>query len=102
MGLQHRAVKDLERPMELDLGRRELHQEEIRRWARRERGWQRQAEPRWKWVHRKSAEKKRQEEGKEEKGNGMRSGGIKWDRSGIWGIKFHLSRLEILIYELIK
>ena len=40
---RHRAVKDLERLMELDPDNRGLYQEEIRRWERQERGWQRQA-----------------------------------------------------------
>lgn len=62
---RHRAVKDLERLMELDPGRRELYQEEIRRWGRQERGWQRQAETRWERDHRDHEEKKRQEKEKE-------------------------------------
>ena len=62
---RHRAVKDLERLMELDPGRRELYQEEIRRWERQERGWQRQTETRWERDHREYEEKKRQEKEKE-------------------------------------
>lgn len=62
---RHRAVKDLERLMELDPDRRELYQEEIWRWERQERGWQRQAEPRWERDRREYEEKKRQEKEKE-------------------------------------
>ena len=62
---RHRAIKDLERLMELDPGRRELYQEEIRRWERQERGWQRQAEPRGERAHREYEEKERQEKEKE-------------------------------------
>lgn len=62
---RHRAVKDPERLMELDPCRRGLYQEEIRRWGRQERGWQRQAEPRWERAHREYEEKERQEKEKE-------------------------------------
>lgn len=64
---RHRAIKDLERLMELDPVNRGLYQEKIRRWERQERGWQRQAEPQWERDHRDYEEKKRQETEREAK-----------------------------------
>lgn len=62
---RHRAIKDLERLIELDPANRGLYQEEIRRWGMQEKGWQRQTEPRWEWAHRDYGEQKRQEKERE-------------------------------------
>ena len=62
---RHRAIKDLKRLMELDPANTGLYQEEIQRWEKQDRGWQRQMEPRWEKYHRDYEEQKRQKQEKE-------------------------------------
>ena len=62
---RHRALRDLERLIELDPANRALYQAEIRRWGSQERAWEEQAEPRHEAFRQQWAEQKRQEEERE-------------------------------------
>ena len=62
---RHRALRDLERLIELDPANRALYQAEIRRWSSQERAWEKQAEPRHEALRQQWAEQKRQEEERE-------------------------------------
>ena len=62
---RHRALRDLERLIELDPANRALYQAEIRRWSSQERAWEKQAEPRHEAFRQQWAEQKRQEEERE-------------------------------------
>ena len=62
---RHRAIRDLNRLIELDPTNRTLYQAEIRRWGGEERIWEKQAEPRHEAFMRQFAEQKCQEEERE-------------------------------------
>ena len=58
---RHRALKDLQRLIELDPANRGLYQAEMEKWDVQERAWEKQVEPRHQEFFRQSEEKKRQE-----------------------------------------
>ena len=62
---RHRALRDLERLIELDPANRALYQAEIRRWGSQERAWEKQAEPRYEAIRQQWAEQDRQEKERE-------------------------------------
>ena len=62
---RHRALRDLERLIELDPANRALYQAEIRRWNSQERAWEKQAEPRYEAFKQQWAEQERQEKERE-------------------------------------
>lgn len=62
---RHRAIKDLNRLIELDPANRTLYQAEIRRWGGQERAWEEQVEPWHETFRQQWAEQKRQEEERE-------------------------------------
>lgn len=62
---RHRAVKDLQRLIELDPANRSLYQAEMKRWGAQEKVWERQAEPRHQEFVRQFEEQTRQEAAKD-------------------------------------
>ena len=64
---RHRAIRDLERLIELDPANRTLYQAEIQRWDGQEQVWEMQAELRHEEFMQRFTEKKRQEEEREAK-----------------------------------
>ena len=64
---RHRAVRDLNRLIDLDPANRALYMAELRRWDDQERAWEMQAELRHEAFMQQFTEKKRQEEEREAK-----------------------------------
>ncbi len=62
---RHRALRDLERLIELDPVNRAVYQSEIRRWNSQERAWEKQVEPRHEAIRQQWAEQERQEKERE-------------------------------------
>ena len=62
---RHRALRDLERLIELDPANRALYQAEIQRWVSQERAWEKQTEPRYEAIRQQWAEQDRQEKERE-------------------------------------
>ena len=62
---RHRALKDLQRLIELDPANCSLYQAEMKRWGAQEKAWERQAELRHQELVRQFEEQKRQEAAKD-------------------------------------
>ena len=62
---RHRALKDLQRLIELDPANRSLYQAEMKRWSAQEKDWERQAEQRHQKFVRQFEDQKHQEAAKD-------------------------------------